>query len=101
MITATITGNVGKTPELRMAKSGKQMANFSIASTEKKEGATTWVDVVCFDEQADVVSQSVQKGDVLGLVGNTGLVEDADARLHFELRYNNTPQDPDAWLGGP
>lgn len=45
--------------------------------------------------------QSVQKGDVLGLVGNTGLVEDADARLHFELRYNNTPQDPDAWLGGP
>jgi murein DD-endopeptidase MepM/ murein hydrolase activator NlpD len=42
--------------------------------------------------------QSVKKGDVLGLVGTTGLVEDADARLHFELRYNNTPQDPGAWL---
>ena len=73
MITATITGNVGKTPELRMAKSGKQMANFSIASTEKKEGATTWVDVVCFDEQADVVSQSVQKGDRVVVTGRLAL----------------------------
>ncbi len=42
--------------------------------------------------------QAVKKGDVLGLVGNTGLAENADAQLHFELRYNNTPQDPDAWL---
>lgn len=42
--------------------------------------------------------QTVRQGDVLGLVGNTGLAEDADARLHFELRYNNTPQDPLAWL---
>ncbi|MDP2317260.1 MAG: M23 family metallopeptidase [Pseudomonadota bacterium] len=45
--------------------------------------------------------QAVKKGDVLALVGNTGLAEDAEARLHFELRYNNTPQDPAAWLGGP
>ncbi|MDP2306392.1 MAG: M23 family metallopeptidase [Pseudomonadota bacterium] len=43
--------------------------------------------------------QSVKKGDVLGLVGNTGLAESEDARLHFEIRYNNTPQDPDEWLG--
>ncbi|MES2638230.1 MAG: peptidoglycan DD-metalloendopeptidase family protein [Myxococcota bacterium] len=43
--------------------------------------------------------QAVKKGDVLGLVGNTGLAEAEDARLHFEVRYNNTPQDPDEWLG--
>ena len=49
------------------------MANFSIASTEKKEGATTWVDVVCFDEQADVVSQSVQKGDRVVVTGRLAL----------------------------
>ena len=42
--------------------------------------------------------QAVRQGDVLGLVGNTGLAEDAEARLHFELRYNNTPQDPAPWL---
>lgn len=43
--------------------------------------------------------QAVQRGDVLGLVGNTGLADDAEARLHFEIRYNGTPQDPAGWLG--
>jgi murein DD-endopeptidase MepM/ murein hydrolase activator NlpD len=43
--------------------------------------------------------QEVRQGDVLGHVGNTGLAETEDARLHFELRYNNTPQDPTEWLG--
>ena len=42
--------------------------------------------------------QAVHAGEVLGNVGNTGLVEDADGRLHFELRYNGTPQDPAEWL---
>lgn len=42
--------------------------------------------------------QQVRRGDVLGLVGNTGLTEDADACLHFEVRYNGTPQDPGEWL---
>ncbi len=44
--------------------------------------------------------QSVQRGDVLGHVGNTGLPENAEAQLHFELRYNNTPQDPAEWIAG-
>lgn len=44
--------------------------------------------------------QTVERGQVLGLVGNTGLAEDAEALLHFELRYNGTPQDPAGWLGG-
>jgi single-strand DNA-binding protein len=72
MITATVTGNVGKAPELKTTAAGKAMASFSIASTQKREGkepATTWVDVVCFDEQADVVAQSVQKGDRLVVSG--------------------------------
>lgn len=42
--------------------------------------------------------QNVRAGDVLGLVGNTGLTEDDAYRLHFEVRYNGTPQDPAEWL---
>ncbi len=42
--------------------------------------------------------QEVRAGEILGNVGNTGLVEDSDGRLHFELRYNGTPQDPAEWL---
>lgn len=42
--------------------------------------------------------QDVKPGDVLGLVGSTGLLDEAQARLHFEVRYNGTPQDPRDWL---
>lgn len=43
--------------------------------------------------------QTVRRGDVVGLVGNSGLAEEDGGRLHFEVRYNNTPQDPSEWLG--
>lgn len=43
--------------------------------------------------------QAVREGDILGLVGNTGLADSDNPRLHFELRYNDTPQDPEEWLG--
>lgn len=77
MITATITGNVGKVGELRSTGSGKPMLSFSVASTYKKpgqdEGQTTWVDVLCFDEQADMVSQTLQKGDRVVVTGRLAL----------------------------
>jgi single-strand DNA-binding protein len=76
MITATITGNVGKVNELRATRAGKQMLSFSVASTYKKEGQegqTTWVDVLCFDEQADTVSQTLQKGDRVVVTGRLAL----------------------------
>lgn len=42
--------------------------------------------------------QEVAQGDILGLVGTTGVIDDDRARLHFEVRYNGTPQDPAEWL---
>jgi murein DD-endopeptidase MepM/ murein hydrolase activator NlpD len=42
--------------------------------------------------------QSVDQGEVLGFVGNSGLVDSSGYVLHFEIRYNGTPQDPVAWL---
>jgi len=44
------------------------------------------------------VGQSVEKGEVLGFVGNSGLVDSSHYLLHFEIRYNGTPQDPGSWL---
>lgn len=73
MIEATVTGNVGNVKELRITNSGKAMLNFSVASTEKKDGPTTWVDVVCFDEQAETCSQSLQKGQRVVVSGRMGL----------------------------
>ena len=76
MIEATVTGNVGKVQEPRTTKNGKLMVSFSVASTVKKDGQepqTTWVDVLCFDEQAEVVSNSVDKGDRVVVTGRLGM----------------------------
>lgn len=76
MITATIVGNVGKAPELKVTSAGKAMTNFSVASTIKREGRdpqTTWVDVVCFDTQAEEVSERIQKGERVVVSGRLQL----------------------------
>jgi|LakMenE18May11ns_1017448.scaffolds.fasta_scaffold9880897_3 single-strand DNA-binding protein len=76
MITATVTGNVGKTPELRTTSGGKPMTTFGVASTYKRKGGeptTTWVDVVCFDEAAEAVCESLNKGDRVMVTGRVEL----------------------------
>lgn len=40
----------------------------------------------------------VRAGDVLGMVGNTGLTDGSGNVLGFEIRYNGSPQDPMPWL---
>ncbi len=40
----------------------------------------------------------VNAGQVIGLVGNSGLTAVDGYRLTFEVRYNNAPQDPLPWL---
>ncbi len=42
-----------------------------------------------------VVGQTVGQGQVIGLVGNSGL--STGAHLHWELRVHNTPVDPLQW----
>ncbi|MDH7490545.1 MAG: M23 family metallopeptidase, partial [Anaerolineae bacterium] len=42
------------------------------------------------------VGQMVQKGDVIGTVGNTGL--STGAHLHWEMRLGNVPVDPTQWM---
>lgn len=41
---------------------------------------------------------SVRRGEVIGMVGNSGLTDGRGYVLGFELRYNGTPQDPLPWL---
>ena len=41
---------------------------------------------------------SVDQGDPLGLVGETGVIDGGGPRLHFEVRYHQSPQNPLLWL---
>lgn len=76
MIQATITGNLGRKPELKDTRSGKKMATFSVASTTKRDGKepeTTWVDVVCFDDLAEAAVGNFDKGMRVILTGQLGM----------------------------
>ena len=42
--------------------------------------------------------QEVAAGEVIGLVGNSGLVEGSGYVLTFEIRYHDSHQDPLTWL---
>lgn len=71
-------GNVGKDPEIRTSQSGKEIANFSFAVTEKwkdqatgeRKERTEWVRVVVFNEGlVGIIKQYVKKGSKLYLEG--------------------------------
>lgn len=67
MISATVAGNVGKTPELRHAGQ-TPVVNISVASNgrQKRDGqwqdVTTWVGVVVFGKRAEGLANVVEKG---------------------------------------
>lgn len=64
MINATVTGNVGKNPEMKQTKTGKAMVVFSLASNTQRgeENFTTWIDCVAFDKLADGIAAQLGKG---------------------------------------
>jgi single-strand DNA-binding protein len=59
-----IQGNVGNQPEWRFTSDGKEVANFSIAVSEKRgqTESTTWFRCAAFGKTAEVVNKYVEKG---------------------------------------
>ena len=79
MATVTVTGAVGKDPELKFIK-GKNgdfaVANFSLADSQRhnkngewKDGTTIWYSVSVTGRQAEIVADAVTKGQKLEVTG--------------------------------
>lgn len=63
---AQLIGNLGKDPTFRTIQSGKEVCNFSIATSKKINGqkVTTWWNVTSWDERKNkVIKDYVRKGD--------------------------------------
>lgn len=64
----TISGNVGRDPELRATQTGMSILSFSVAVNDRVkrgdnwEDYTNWVDVVVFGRRADSLSKFLSKG---------------------------------------
>lgn len=71
-----IIGNLGKDPELRAISNGKQVATFSVATSETYKDATgatqtqtQWHNIVVWDKLAELCGQYLQKGSKVYLEG--------------------------------
>ena len=74
----TLIGNLGRDPEIRNTSDGREIANFSIATSEswkdkmtgEKKDKTEWHRIVCFNEGLTrVIKNYVKKGTKLYIEG--------------------------------
>ena len=64
-----IIGHLGKDPETKTTPSGKQVCNFSVAVSERKDDPTQWFNVQAWEKLADVCGQYLKKGSQVLIVG--------------------------------
>lgn len=87
-----LIGNLGRDPEIRYLPSGGQVANFSIATTDKwknKEGnmedRTEWHNIVAFGRLAEICGEYLRKGKQVYIEGRlqTRSWEDKDGNKRY------------------
>lgn len=73
---ATLLGNVGRDPDIKVTGGGTSVASFSIATSERykdKSGEwqdrTEWHNVVAYARSADIIRDYVRKGSKLYVEG--------------------------------
>lgn len=71
-----LVGNVGKDPEIRQTQNNKQVATFSLATSEsykdqsgQRQSKTEWHNVVCWGNLAQLAGQYIKKGSKVYLDG--------------------------------
>ena len=92
---AIILGNVGKDPDIRKSQDGKQIASFSLATSEswkdksgEKKENTTWHNVVVFGGAAGFIADYVKKGSKLyveGSINNRSYEKDGVTKYITEI----------------
>ena len=88
---AILLGNLGKDPEIRYTQSGGAVANFSLATTERRKQGEEWTDhtewhnIVVFGKTAENCGQYLQKGSQVYLEGRiqTRKWEDRDGNTKY------------------
>ncbi|MGH8988362.1 MAG: single-stranded DNA-binding protein [Acidimicrobiales bacterium] len=93
----TLVGNVTRDPELRFTNTGQPTASFGLAvnrrwqnrQTQEWEEQTSFIDVVCWREMAENVSESLAKGSRIVVCGRleqrSWETPDGDRRSKIEV----------------
>lgn len=94
----TVSGNVGRDPELRQTVTGTNIMTFSLAVNERVkrgeewEDYTNWFDIVVFGRRAEGLSKVLAKGMKLAVSGKlryTSWEKDGQKRSKVEIIADN------------
>src|SRR5258706_12852436 len=92
-----IVGNLGKDPDLRYTPQGKAVANFSLATNEKRKDKsgemvdiTTWFKITVWGNQAENAAKYLYKGSPIYIQGRLQIEEwtDRDNNNRYTLAVN-------------
>jgi len=94
----TITGRLGKDPEIRYFESGAVKTTFSLAvsdyNTTTKEKCTSWFTVEVWDKKAEFVAEHCKKG---AMVTVTGYLKEEfnekNSKLYYKIAANDVRFD--------
>jgi Single-strand binding protein family len=64
----TITGNVGRDPDVRTTAKGRKILKFPLGVHEEA-GKTSWHEILFFDGKAEKVAEQISKGRLVTVVG--------------------------------
>ena len=71
-----LIGRLGQTPEVKKLDSGKTVANFSLATSDKYKNAkgelienTEWHNLVAWGKTAEIIEKYVKKGNEIAIEG--------------------------------
>ncbi|HRD41313.1 MAG TPA: single-stranded DNA-binding protein, partial [Prochlorococcaceae cyanobacterium AMR_MDS_5431] len=80
-----LVGYVGRDPEVRQLQSGNTVARISLAvNSGKSYNETDWFNLELWDKQAQVVSEYVRRGSLLGIVGSLRVDSWTDRNSHMQ-----------------
>ncbi len=72
----TLTGNLGRDPEIKYFESGKTVASFSLAVRQwKKDAPARWIKVSVWGTTAQYVADNIRRGDKVALIGRVDASE--------------------------
>ncbi len=76
-------GRLGKDPELEVTSDGKPYTKFSLAVDQGKD-QTMWLNVTCWEKQAEVVEKYARKGMLVFVQGKLQLKKFKDKATQAE-----------------
>lgn len=88
MLTAVVTGNLGKSAEIRQTSAGA-VCSFSVASNAKVKGekVTTWVRCSLFGKRGESLAQYLTQGTKVAVSGELSM-RTHEGKTYLEMRVS-------------